>query len=372
MRRPALGCGNPVVTIEQDEACIRQSRPGLTVLVMVFQIAIGLTVASAQPGTDLHQPAGEANGPPMAGAASIQALAAVGEDVIYAGSFGAGMFRSHDRGGQWVAHNEGLDDPFILSMAVGRDRTVYAGTFRGGVFKLASGETKWEPLNKGLKRLEIKALHVSRGVIYAGTGDGVYQLKEGSTHWVTVTSGLDDTLVHAVGQSADGTLFAGTSGKGVQRHRKQTAGWTRLRRGLKDHEGLVENFIRVVTIGKNQTVYIGTFDGGVFHSPDQGETWRPISRALPNDSIRGIVWSDPRLIVATGRGIFQTENNGQKWVPLNKGLTELSIQVLARTHQGTLYVGTSGGAFRSDDEGMTWVQINEGLRVKADVPFIFQ
>lgn len=282
------------------------------------------------------------------------------------------MFRSDDRGAQWIAVNQGLTDPFVLSMAVGQDGTVYAGTFRGGVFRRKPKDTEWEALSDGLKRLEVKALHVSRGTVFAGTGDGVYQLKEGGSKWATVATGLDDTLVHAVGQAADGTLFAGTSGKGVQRYRVPKPGWKRLQQGLKDHEGLVENFIRVVTIGEKQDLYIGTFDGGVFHSADHGETWKPISRALPNDSIRGIVSSDRRLIVATGRGIFQTDNLGQKWVPLNKGLTELSIQALTVSPNGTLYAGTSGGAFRSDDHGGTWVQINEGLRVTPEVPFTFQ
>ncbi|GKS57913.1 hypothetical protein YTPLAS18_14400 [Nitrospira sp.] len=331
-----------------------------------------VAVALAQPSSDPRHGGDSGGGMPWEGAASIQAFATVGENEIYAGSFGAGMFRSEDRGSQWTAANEGLTDPFILSMAVGGDNTIYAGTFRGGVFRLLPGQQAWEPVNGGLKRLEVKALYVSRGILYAGTGDGVYQLKEGDTRWVTVTSGLDDTLVHAVGQSDDGTLFAGTSGKGVQRYRKRIPGWSRLRQGLKDHEGLIENYIRVVTIGEQRGVYVGTFDGGVFYSSDQGETWRPISRALPNDSIRGIVWSPTRLIVATGRGIFQTQNNGQKWAPLNKGLTELSIQALAMTDKGTLYAGTNGGAFRSDDSGATWVQINDGLRVHAEVPFTFQ
>jgi ligand-binding sensor domain-containing protein len=125
-------------------------------------------------------------------------------------------------------------------------------------------------------------------------------------------------------------------------------------------------------VDKDQELYIGTFDGGVFHSADRGESWRPISRALPNDSIRGIVVSDKTLIVATGRGIYKTDNKGQKWAPLNKGLTEQSIQSLVASHNGTLYAGTNAGVFRSSDEGATWVGVSEGLRVEQEVPFTFQ
>jgi photosystem II stability/assembly factor-like uncharacterized protein len=132
-------------------------------------------------------------------------------------------------------------------------------------------------------------------------------------------------------------------------------------RGLKDHEGLVENFIRVLVADKDRTLYAGTFDGGVFRSGDGGETWRPISRALPNDSIRGIVTGPGGLLVATGRGIFKSLDEGRQWMPLNAGLTELSIQALMPAGGGVLYAGTSAGAFRSDDEGRHWVNISEGL-----------
>lgn len=340
-----------------------------------------LSSGLAQSGKDAHPLPGLGGGP-AEGAVSIQALAAVGEKTVYAGSFGAGMFVSDDRGERWKASNEGLSDPFVLSMAVGQDGTVYAGTFRGGVFRRKPTASVWEPLSDGLKRLEVKALLASQGMVYAGTGDGVYQLKASATTWTSVTGGLDDTLVHAVGRATDGTLFAGTSGKGVMRYRqhvsgkdtrgKESLGWMRLRQGLKDHEGLIENFIRVITLDDRQNIYIGTFDGGVFASADRGDTWRPISRALPNDSIRGIVSADHRLIVATGRGIFRTDNQGQLWVPLNKGLTEMSVQALVASRSGTMYAGTSGGVFRSEDEGKTWVQVNEGLLVKSEVPFTFQ
>jgi ligand-binding sensor domain-containing protein len=298
-------------------------------------------------------------------APSIQALTTAGPQTVYAGSFGLGVFRSDDRGGSWAAANSGLSDPFILCLATGQDGTLYAGTVRGGVFRSHDGGKSWQSVNAGLKRLEIKALLIQHGVVYAGTGDGLYRLPEGTDEWSVVTKGLDETLVHSIAMGADQTLYVGTSGKGLFRYKPgnsaKGSAWQRLSRGLVDHEGLVENFIRVLTIDKEQALYAGTFDGGVFRSGDGGATWRPISRALPNDSIRGIITSDKGLFVATGRGVFQSRNQGVQWMPLNKGLTELSIQVLIAA-DGVLYAGTSSGAFRSDDDGKTWIGISEGLQ----------
>lgn len=322
------------------------------------------TLEQAHPGVDPTKPADIGN-------TSIQALVAGTGGVVYAGSFGMGIFRSGDRGDTWASVNEGLTDPFVLCLTAGKDGAIYAGTFRGGVFRSRDAGKSWKPINKGLKRLEIKALMMDAKGLYAGTGDGVYLLNATDDQWKVVTTGLDEILVHALARTTDGTLYAGTSGKGVHSYKERSGGWTRLRQGLRDHEGLVENFIRVLAVDKEQGVYAGTFDGGVFRSGDGGKTWLPISRALPNDSIRGLISNDRGVYVATGRGIFKSVDKGRQWVPLNKGLSNLSIQVLIEGEKGGFYAGTSSGVFRSDDDGLTWTAVSHGLEGGSIAPFRF-
>ncbi|HSN04279.1 MAG TPA: hypothetical protein VLS44_04805, partial [Nitrospira sp.] len=104
--------------------------------------------------------------------ASVQALTLSGKEIVYAGSFGNGIFRSGDRGGTWAPVGTGVTDPFILSLATGRDGVVYAGTFRGGVFRSKDEGRTWESINAGFKRLEIKAILATGEGVYAGTSDG--------------------------------------------------------------------------------------------------------------------------------------------------------------------------------------------------------
>ena len=319
------------------------------------------------------QQGGPTPGPFDQPAASIQALTMAGPDLIYAGSFGLGMFRSEDRGATWAKSGQGVTDPFILSLVTGQDGAVYVGTFRGGVFRSKDQGKTWQAINSGLKRKEIKTLLAVGNVIYAGTADGAYRLNAADDHWTVVTTGLDEVLVHALVRSPDGTLYAGTSGKGVLRFKADSTGWVRMHHGLKDHEGMIENFIRVLTIDPEGGIYAGTFDGGVFRSADGGSTWRPISRALPNDSIRSILFNSRGLFVATGHGIFKSTDKGRQWEPLNKGLTSMAVQVLIDSGSGSLYAGTNAGAFRSDDDGKSWTAINQGLEGgMAPPPFLFR
>lgn len=336
-----------------------------TICLFVF-VLIHSSFALAQSGGKIPSPFDQQ-------VTSIQAITLVGANVVYAGSFGHGMFRSEDRGATWTKTGQGITDPFILSLVTGKDGAIYVGTFRGGVFRSRDQGVSWQAVNEGLKRKEIKTLLAVGDVIYAGTGDGAYRLNVAGDRWKVVSAGLSEVLVHALAQSSDGTLFAGTSGKGVLRLKEKSSGWVRMREGLKDHEGMVENFIRVLTIDPDGSIYAGTFDGGVFRSTDGGNSWRPISRALPNDSIRGILFNNRGLFVATGHGIFKTLDKGRQWIPLNEGLTSKSVQVLVESEVGSLYAGTNAGAFRSDDDGNTWVAINEGLEGGAPPPpFLFR
>ncbi len=354
----------------------RMSVTALVTLIwtVLFNSAVGGTLQASDPPLSPPVEVSESSAvlESQPSAASVQALVIGDKGVLYAGSFGHGIFRTMDRGATWDRVGSGITDPFILSLASAKDGAVYAGTFRGGVFRSRDEGNSWQPVNAGLKRLEVKALLAIEGELFAGTGDGVYRLHDSQDHWMPVTSGLDDILVHALARSADGTLFAGTSGKGIFRFSPRSTGWVRMRQGLKDHEGMIENFIRVLVIDQDQNIFAGTFDGGVFRSVDGGLTWRPISRALPNDSIRGIVFSDQGVVVATGNGIFKTVDKGKQWIPVNKGLANLAVQVLIGSGDKSLYAGTTSGVFRSDD-GHTWMAVNQGLEAGvAPPPFVFR
>ena len=303
---------------------------------------------------------------------SIQALATTGEGVLYAGSFGFGVFFSDDDGETWESINGGLGDRFILCLSTDEHGTVYAGTVRGGVFRTKEDGKTWESIKAGLKFVEVKSLLSHQGMVYAGTGKGVYQWDEAAQEWAAVAPGLEQTLVASLAMTNASQLFAGTAGKGlyqVDATRRGTVRWQKVGEPLVDpKERLIHTYIRVTTVSPQQHLYVGTQDGGVYRSKDAGKTWQPIGRSLPNGSIRGIVVTRAALYVATGRGIFKKTFENSEWVAVNNGLTELSIQVFMASSEGEFYVGTSAGAFRSRDAGNHWINISETLGIHYAMP----
>src|SRR5262249_61367342 len=103
-------------------------------------------------------------------AASIQALTASGKDLVYAGSFGHGIFRSQDRGATWTKSGQGVTDPFILCLTTTQDGTVYAGTFRGGGFCFRVRGKTWGGNNGGVQK--------DGGKVVAAFGGETYSRKE--------------------------------------------------------------------------------------------------------------------------------------------------------------------------------------------------
>lgn len=301
-------------------------------------------------------------------APSIQTLVVTPDGVVYAGSFGMGLFRSQDKGSSWEELNQGLTDPFLLCLAVIPGKHIYAGTMRGGIYRLELEGTTWESIGAGLHEAEVKSFLVHQDVVYAGTGTGVYRWVEAEKQWVTVGAGLDRILVPSLAIMDDGKLLAATSGKGLFHLETQDsppATWVDSKSIFIDpRERLRHRYLRVIAVNEVQHIFLGTQDGGIFRSTDRGQSWSSFSRNLPNDSIRSIVPDQNDVIVATGNGIFRWKTDQQKWMGMNAGLTNLAIQSLTMSDAGELYAGTSSGAFRSQDGGAHWTNISRGLGIQ--------
>ena len=301
-------------------------------------------------------------------APSIQTVVVTPDGVVYAGSFGMGLFRSSDRGQSWDLLNRGLTDPFLLCLAVMPGHHVYAGTMRGGVYRLSLQGEQWESISQGLEDTEVKSFLVHEGQVYAGTGQGVHRWVESDHQWIKTGVGLDQVLVPGLAMMDDGRLWAATSGKGLHHVQLGEAGpskWIDSQSVFVDpRERLPHRYLRVIAVNQAQHIFLGTQDGGIFRSTDRGVSWASLSRNLPNDSIRGIVPIQEDVVVATGKGIFRWKHDQQEWIEMNEGLTRLAVQSLTIAGTGDWYVGTSSGAFRSDDGGAHWTNISQGFGVQ--------
>ena len=248
-------------------------------------------------------------------------------DVLYAGTEPSALFRSTDRGEtfelvrglwdhphrtQWEPGGGGQaihtllphpHDPARMSVAMST----------GGVYRTADHGESWEPTNAGIK-VEFmpddvqypdfgQCVHkVARSagtpeVLYAQNHGGVNRSDDEGDTWVPVHDGLPAEFGFPVvaHPHRDGTAWLFPLESSYRRFppsracrvwRTTDAGstWEEQGHGLPD-QGFFAGVMRdamCVDTDDPAGVYLGSRDGSVYASPDEGETWSPVAEHLPD------------------------------------------------------------------------------------------
>jgi photosystem II stability/assembly factor-like uncharacterized protein len=115
-------------------------------------------------------------------------------------------------------------------------------------------------------------------------------------------------------------------------------------------------------------LYLGTSDGHVFHSSDEGAHWQLLSRiGTGQDDVITRILVDPResrrlyastwTLYSGGGGVYRSVDAGRTWQII--GLAHETVRALAQapTNPKILIAGSLTGVYRSMDEGATWERI---------------
>ncbi len=133
-----------------------------------------------------------------------------------------------------------------------------------------------------------------------------------------------------------------------------------------------------------KNIYLGTSDGHVFFSNDEGARWQLLSRiGTGQDDVITHILVDPRdanrlyastwALYSGGGGVYRSDDAGHTWNVI--GLAHETVRALAQapTNPKILLAGSLTGVYRSTDEGATWNLItpakHEDLRNFDSVAF---
>ncbi|HXB61800.1 MAG TPA: hypothetical protein VNU94_02965, partial [Acidobacteriaceae bacterium] len=171
-------------------------------------------------------------------------------------------------------------------------------------------------------------------------------------------------------------VYMGTADGWIYESTDDGAQWQRLAR-VGHRDDLVLDGI-VVDRADPRHILVGAYtadhqDGGLFASEDSGHTWTS-SPALRGQSVRALVAapSDPSILVAGAlSGVYRSEDGGRSWERISPaGSTEIhEIESLAvDPHDpAIIYAGTWHLPWKTTDGGAHWHNIKDGVIEDSDV-----
>ena len=333
--------------------------------------------------------------------------------VLFAGTEGAGIFRSTDNGNNWTPVNTGLyDEPGGRSLEVTaiaeKGNKVYAGTHEALFISTDIGNTwQCDPFIRDHIR-GISDIVILDDHIYVSTRlRGVWQSIDGNS-WAQINDGLGTTFQGYLLQgdqhvgpelntmsvfklSSVGTkLLVAATEKGFFRRMANDDSWTPINSNVIEHSDGVESEnnsqdkpglnpsskqhssydLRVDSFASiKHFLYMSGSMGkksGIFRSSDGGDSWvliTPEAVQEKGDTVKTIAVQGERLYAGTHEGlIYLSEDMGDSWISINVGVMHGDVLTVLPINDNNVFIGTSrNGVFRTTDTGDSWVECNTGI-----------
>ncbi len=255
----------------------------------------------------------------------------------------------------------------------GQPSVFYAGQVDGGVWKTTDSGRTWDPIFDGQSSQSIGAIAIAPSdpnLIYVASGEGLHR---------------PDLSV----------------GNGIYRSRDAGKTWEHLpglRDGQQFPALAVDprdpNHLLAAVLGHP---YGPNEERGIFRSTDGGQSWQKVLYKDPNTGGSDVVidpshpdvvyaslwesrlgpWEDGNQYDGTHGGLFKSTDGGQTWRQLTKGLPDNLVQInvalcagasnrlyatLSTTHEGGYGSGAGLGFYRSDDGGESWTKATDDPR----------
>jgi hypothetical protein len=311
-------------------------------------------------------------------------------NIMYAGTSGAGVYKTTNGGLNWAQTNNGLLNMGVQCMAISKSNpnVIMLGTTNSGaspgIYRSTDAGATWTIKNNGITEpnlaqsiaIDLANPNIAYTVIFIGTANavnGVYKTTDGGDNWVvsnTGITGFKNFLSIAINPLNTNVIYIGSSfdfvtSTGPQKvYKSVNAGalWTDMSIGLPSLSTDI-NPVRALSISTVDTAVVlaglfqnSTTNGGAFLTTNGGALWTKIHTGLPNvvgALIRSALirtGSSTEFYIgydgATSTGVWRTTNKGVSWTNFSGGalLSSYIIRALAfkLSPDSTLYAGVAG------------------------------
>jgi photosystem II stability/assembly factor-like uncharacterized protein len=300
----------------------------------------------------------------------------------------AGIYRSTDGGWRWQLSLNGLDDLTTQTVAFApagqaAGLTAFAATGQGRLYRSQDGGASWQRLDSW-KFGVISAITLSPGyaadrTLFVGTAEGVFRSFDQGQSWQSANFGLLDLNVLTLACAPDFTttelLWLGTAGGGFYRSRNAGRAWRETGFGLPD--SAIQCLAVSPAFVEDQTLFIGSETAGLFRSQDSGQNWEGVGLELAGQSINTLalppnfhaasldLGDTKTLLAGTSGGVFLSPDGGESWLRAHNGPTA-PLALAAAGGDYVIAANYQEGIAISQDGGRQWQPSIAGLA--AHVP----
>jgi photosystem II stability/assembly factor-like uncharacterized protein len=308
--------------------------------------------------------------------------------VVYAASWGSGIFKSQDGGENWQPANKGLGNLYVNSLVVDptQPTILYAGTYKSQVYKSIDGGNTWVWSGTGMQDQAIvysiaidplapaTLYAAARGVSNNGNppwNGVVYKSGNAGQTWNPVLTNVGGEDVQdwayslAVNPNAHNNVYAAFHEHGPYHSSDSGESWGSIHDGINDDSG--RSIIISPESTNGETMYYGVwhFDA-VYKSMDGGNDWLLTNRGIPWAKIYSMtidpIQTDTVFLATFTHGILKSLDGGGSWKPAGLQDDRIYHVAIDPNSTSTLFVGTAGdGLHKSMDGGKSWQEANAGI-----------
>jgi photosystem II stability/assembly factor-like uncharacterized protein len=290
-------------------------------------------------------------GPPS----SAELIAVASNGDLWAGVYNSTtllstIYLSTDNGDTWV-QKVATFQFLILSLVInpinGYIFVRTPNTLYGELFRSTDNGENWEKV--AFPSPITGVFIIPSGEIYIGTFSGVYYSNDNGDTWINKSNGLSNQTISSLALGKDATLYVGMLSGGV--YRSTNGGDTWL-----PPSSYTNVSIKDITVSDDGSIFVATDGAGVLKSTDRGVTWTQVNTGLPIDyssyQISKIIYNPITrdiFVITYNSAIYRSSDLGESWELKNIGIPNGSnIKALAfNPNTGQMYAATGGGVYRS-------------------------